>query len=319
MDLNPQNDIALDPRMNADLYRLIHEARSGDTLEKVASAGSLYVRRHFKEGGISRRIIDFKTATDADLVTLPGQEMPCMWGSLENESPGAVSITFKDSVDTEFFWRTDFILRFFIVSSPEFTKNTFELKTHQHDTVKQITEDAMFHLQDEEDRRVFSEVDTIVGAAGANGMAGYVQHLYAGEFSRDTFADSQYLFTDHKIPGGINVVNHRFIAHFQKMDRTEAGGDIAQDLLFKGKEAIADGKLGGIPHLFTTKNHIVANNVQYQFAQQDYLGHAREFQPPTLWTEKKIRQINFRIDEIIAVSLPHYGAMRKVVFENVPS
>ena len=311
-------DIANDRVFNERLGQQLMDGPDGRQ-EKFAEAGDLYIRRFLRERSIVRRLLDFQPATDADLVRLPNEEMPVIWGTLQNASKGAVSISMKDTADQETFWRDAFIIRFFVVSTPEYYKNTFELKGHIQDTIKHLTEDMILDLEEEEDRHWFAASDDVVGPLDGVGLSGYIQHFYLGEFSRDTHVDSQYLFTDKKLPKGINVVNERFMANFQKLNRTEIGGDLSQDLFLKGGEALQEGVVGGVTHLFTTKNQYVPNNVMYKYTAADYLGVAREHQKPTLFMEKKKRTLFFSAEEIIAMSIVNVAGVIKGVFENRPS
>ncbi|TXH17685.1 MAG: hypothetical protein E6R03_03440 [Hyphomicrobiaceae bacterium] len=311
-------DIANDRVFNERLGQSLLESADGRQ-EKFAAAGDLYIRRFLRERSIVRRLLDFQPATDADLVRLPNEEMPVIWGTLQNASKGAVSLSMKDTADQETFWRDAFVIRFFVISSPEYYKNTFELKGHVQDTVKHLTEDMILDLEEEEDRHWFSASDDVVGTLDGGGQSGYPQHFYVGEFDRGTHIDSQFLFTDKKLPKGINVVNERFMGHFQKLNRTEIGGDLSQELFLRGGEALREGVIGGVTHLFTAKNEYVPDNVMYKYTAADYLGVAREHQKPTLFMEKKKRTLFFSVEEIIAMSIVNTAGVIKCVFDNRPS
>ena len=311
-------DIASDRVFNERLGQQLLESPDGKQ-EKFAAAGELYIRRFLRERAIVRRLLDFQPATDADLVRLPNEEMPVIWGTLQNASKGAVSLSMKDTADQETFWRDTFIIRFFVVSTPEYYKNTFELKGHVQDTVKHLTEDMILDLEEEEDRHWFSASDDVVGPLDGTGRSGYQQHFYFGEFSRATHIDSQFLFTDKKLPKGINVVNERFMGNFQKLNRTEIGGDLSQEMFLRGGEALKEGVVGGVTHLFTAKNEYVPDNVMYKYTAADYLGISREHQKPTLFMEKKKRTLFFSLEEIIAMSIVNVAGVIKGVFQNSPS
>lgn len=312
------SDIASDRVFNERLGQSLLDAPEGRQ-EKFAAAGELYIRRFLRERAIVRRLLDFQPATDADLVRLPNEEMPVIWGTLQNASKGAVSLSMKDTADQETFWRDTFIIRFFVISTPEYYKNTFELKGHVQDTVKHLTEDMILDIEEEEDRHWFTACDEVVGPYGSVGASGYVQNFYLGAFTQATHIDSQFLFTDKKLPKGINVVNERFMGNFLKLPRTEIGGDLKQEMFLRGGEALKEGVIGGVTHLFTAKNEYVPDNVMYKYTAADYLGIAREHQKPTLFMEKKKRQLFFSLEEIIAMSIVNTAGVIKGVFEDLDS
>lgn len=312
------SDIANNRVFNERLGESLIAAPDGKQ-EKFAAAGDLYIRRYLRERSIVRRLLDFEPATDNDLVRLPSEEMPVIWGTLQNYSKGAVSLSMKDTGDQETFWRDSFVIRFFVISTPEYYKNTFELKGHIQDTIKHLTEDMVLDLEEEEDRHWFSASDEVAGPIDGRGYSGLQQHFYFGEFSRQTHIDSQFLFTERKLPKGIFVVNERFMGNFQKLDRNTIGGDLSERLFVEGGEALKEGKIGGVTHLFTSKNEYVPNNTVYQYTSADYLGVAREHQKPTLFMEKKKRTLYFSLEEIIAMSIVNAAGVIKGVFENRPS
>lgn len=312
------SDIANDRVFNERLGQSLMEAPSG-VQEKFAAAGDLYIRTSLRERSIVRRLADFKPATDGDLVTLPNEEMPVIWGTMQNHSKGAVSLGMKDTASQETFWRDAFIVRFFVISTPEYYKNTFELKGHVQDTIKHLTEDMILDIEEEEDRHWFSAVDDIVGPTNGVGRSGFKQNFYFGEFSTDTWVDQDFMFSDRKLPIGINVVNERFMGNFRKLDASQVGFNMKEKLFLEGNGALKEGEVGGQSYLFTNKNEYVPNQVVYKFTAADYLGVAREHVKPTLFMEKKKRTLFFSLEEIIAMSIVNVAGVLKGTFENAPS
>lgn len=316
-------DIANDAVFNERLYRSIEAAGDGE-LTKQAKAGSLYIKRRQRERSVVRRICDFTTATDEDLVRLPDEDQPVMWGELQNDSMPAMSLNFSDAVENETFWRRTFKVRFFVISSPEYYKNTWELKSHAHDTVKQFTEDVLLDIDEEEDRHWFAGCDEVVGPlaptgtalAGSVGLSGKIQNFYLGAWSRDTYVDSKYIFNDVQMPLQNVVANRRFLAHFEKLTDADVGSR-SGDLFFDGAdEVLSSGKINGVNHLFTTKNYLVADDTVYQFTAPEYLGFCREYQAPTMSMRREKRTIYFSVEEIVAMSIVNADGVRKGIFAN---
>jgi hypothetical protein len=311
-------DIVNDRAFNEQFAQSIIGAGDGD-LTKQAGAGELYIKRRIRDRSVIRRVLDFKAPAAGELAPIPGEEMPVIWGTLAPESHGAVSLSMKDTSDQETFWREDFIVRFFVISTPEYYKNEFELRGHPQDTVKQLTEDMLLDLEDREDVHTWNGIDNVVGAPDSvSTETGLTQHFFAGEFSRDTYTDVKYLLDDRKLPRGLHVVNERFMANFEKLDRNDIGGDLSQEFWKKGGDALKDGIVGNTRHLFTNKNELVPNQTLYMFTAQDHLGIAREDTPPTMFMEKKKRTIFFSLEEIIAIGLINMAGVIKVQFRNKP-
>lgn len=307
-------DIVQDRVFNEKLFNTIQENENG-VQKEAAEAGSRYIRTSLRENGFTRRILPFETVTDADLTPLPDQEMPVVWGEMQIDSQGARSISMKDTADTDFFWKKTFVCKFFIITTPEYAKNTFELKGHVNDTVKILTEQNLKDMETEEDTRWINECDDIVGTAGGNGQAGFPQNFRVGTFARASHTDVQFLLTDRRLPNGTFLGNQRFVGNFQKLDRSEVGGDLSQDMWRDGaQETLKNGIVGGVPHLFTIKNDLVGNDTLYLFTQPKFLGVACEYQKPTLYVKKEKHTLTFSADEIIAMTIANVAGVAKATF-----
>lgn len=327
------SDIASDPVFNQRLFESIEAAPAGTELTKEARAGGLYIKRRQRERSVVRRLVDFEAATDDDLVRDPDEEQPIMWGEVQNDSMPAMSLGFGDAVENETFWRRTFKVRFFVISSPEYYKNIWELKAHSHDTVKQFTEDVLLDIDEEEDRHWFGGCDEAVGPRAASataltntkdggsgndavGLSGYIQNFWLGAWSVENQVDSKYLLKGRNMPVGTFVANQRFLANIEKLPQNLIG-EKAGDLFFEGADkALASGKINGVPHLFTTKNYLVPDDVIYQFTTPDHLGFCREYQPPTMSMRREKRTIFFSVEEIIAMAIINTGGVLKGIFQN---
>lgn len=323
------SDIADDHIFNERLFRSIENAPDGE-LNKQAAAGGFYIKRRQRERSVVRRLVDFSPVTEDDLHPDPDEDQPIMWGEIQNDTMPAMSLGFADAVENETFWRKTFKVRFFVISSPEYYKNIWELKTHSHETVKQFTEDVLIDIDDEEDRHWFRGCDDVVGpradaAAGlantaggspAVGLSGYIQNFWFGAWSRENQVDSKYILKGRQMPVGNIVANQRFLANFEKLPDSEIGSR-AGDLFFEGADkALASRVINGIPHLFTSKNYLVPDDVVYQFTDPEYLGFCREYQPPTMTMYRKKRTIFFSVEEIVCMAIVNAGGVIKGIFRN---
>jgi len=96
---------------NKDLLEAIAGAEDGH-LKRASAAASKMVRRRIRENGFSRLILPYKQISDSDLNQLPDTELPVIIEEMEPSSPGAKSIAFNDSADTEFYRGDKFVVFF---------------------------------------------------------------------------------------------------------------------------------------------------------------------------------------------------------------
>lgn len=84
---------------------------SEDGHNKIASAAAgKMIRRRIREHGFTRLILPFKPISDSDLTSLPNTELPVVVEEMEPDVPGAKSISFNDSADTEFYRADKFVV-----------------------------------------------------------------------------------------------------------------------------------------------------------------------------------------------------------------
>ena len=102
--MEPTTEIESPEVFNKDLLEAIAGAEDGH-LKSASAAASKMVRRRIRENGFSRLILPYKQISDTDLNQLPDTELPVIIEEMEPFSPGAKSISFNDSADTEFSLR----------------------------------------------------------------------------------------------------------------------------------------------------------------------------------------------------------------------
>ncbi len=110
--MDPENNELQAPEvLSKQLLQAIDEAPDGH-LKRASNASSEMVRRRIRENGFQRLIIPFKQISDGDLTELPDTERPVVIEEMEPDSPGAKSISFNDSADTDFFRGDKFVVYF---------------------------------------------------------------------------------------------------------------------------------------------------------------------------------------------------------------
>jgi hypothetical protein len=106
-------------------------------------------------------------------------------------------------------------------------------------------------------------------------------------------------------------------SEFQRWNRNEAGGDIAEKMFLEGNGAFKTAKVGDIPFVVTMKTDVVNNGIIYQFAPSNYLGKAGVLQEPTMYVKKDKDILRFSCREKIGVTFANTAAVQKVAFKDV--
>ena len=314
--------------LNREIIDAITEADEG-SIKSAAAAGSNMIRRRIREDGFARNIIPPKTVTNDMLDRVAEHDRPVMIEDMEPDSKGAKSIPFGDSADTEFYYGTKYVCVFNAITTPEFTKDINELRTYRMDLRKVITDNALRDIQTEEDTRFIELVNDATGTynttgtatggtgGGTNGAAGFKQaYHYAAAasgsgFDRGTYIPSLSNLENHNLNNGVNLMNRYTAKHFLKMHRSEAGGDLSQELFLSGLKALQEATVFGVRHLFTIKADLVPNDEMYSFAEPEFLGRFYTLQDPTMYVEKKKDILRFSARETISVTFANLAGVAR--------
>lgn len=298
------------------LLSAIDDAPDGH-LKRASDASSQMIRRRIRENGFQRLILPFKQISDSDLTQLPDTDRPAIVEEMEPDSPGAKSISFNDSADTDFFRGDKFVVFFSKITTPEFTKNIDELRTYRYDLRGIVTDNALKDVHTEEDARFIATCDEIVGGSGEGevGESGLQQNFdIQGDITRANYVELLSHLEDRDLNNGSFLLNRKTAKKFLKWTRDEIGGDLAQDLFKDGLSALKEFKIMGVRHIATIKRDLVPDDVVYQFAEPGYLGKAYVLQDITMYVEKKKDILRFSAMEKIGVALANVAALNRSKF-----
>lgn len=293
------------------------DAQDG-TCKFASSASTNMIRRRIRENGFFRKILPPKQIGNQNLNRFLTTELPGIIEDMEPDQPGAKSISFNDTPDTQFYRGDKFLVIFNKITSPEWTKNVDELRTYNMDLRQVITDNSLKDIQTEEDRTSINTIDEIVGAPGGNGAAGVPQNVaVTGDITRATYVPTITYLQERLLNNGVFLTNRITATRFLTFNRNDWGGDRSQELFEKGLEALPEATILGVRHLFTIKTSIVPNGYVYQFAEPGYLGRFYILEDVTMFVKKEKDILRFSAHEKIGISIANVAACQLVQFSEV--
>ena len=317
--MSESQDVNIDV-LNREIIDAISGADEGN-IKSASTAGSNMIRRRIREDGFARNIITPKTVTNDMLDRVPEHDRPVMIEDMEPDSKGAKSIPFGDSADTEFYYGTKYLCVFNAITTPEFTKDINELRTYKMDLRRVITDNALRDIQTEEDTRFIEVINTVTGAfpgsqnGQQSGQAGHQQAYHYAKVSNDitrkAYVECLSSLENQNLNNGVFLMNRKTAKEFLKMDRSEAGGDLSQELFTSGLKALSEATVFGVRHLFTIKADLVPNDEVYHFAEPEFLGRFYTLQDPTMYVEKKKDILRFSARETISVTIANLSGVAR--------
>lgn len=286
---------------------------SEDGFQKSASTTySKVIRRRIRESGFQRLIMEYEPISNEQLTYLPNTELAAKVEEMEPDSPGAKSCTFNDAPDTAFYRGDKFIVVFCKITTKMFTKNIEELRMYKSNLRQIVTDNALRDIHTTEDGRFISLVDRICGNLGSTGESGVPQFVSRyGGIDRDSAVDMTDDLEDRDIENGTFLVNRKTAKWVAKLNRNDAGGDLAERTLSEGTKALGKLQYAGVPYVATIKRYLVPNQTVYQFADPAFLGRAYMLQDIRLWVEKKLDILRFCAFEKIGLTIANVAAVNK--------
>lgn len=299
---------------NREIMRQLQEARPGE-VKFASDNGSKMLKARVYEEGFLRRILPEETVTDDDLTPQQHHELPCILKVMEPLSKGAKSVSFGDQPETESYRAPKYLCVFNPITTPDYTKDLNELRTYPGDLRQLITNNALIHMQTEEDSQFITTVNTIVGASNGNGAAGFRQHFAMGTgISRTSFPDLLKVMPSFNLNTGCLLMNFNTACEFAKWTRDQIGGDLAEKIFKMGPKAIETSEVLGMKIVITRKRAFVADGAVYLFAESNTLGHFMSLQAPTMTVKKERDFITFGARETVSLTLANVAAMAKATF-----
>lgn len=233
------------PASNRKLLDQITDSPDGE-VKFASTAGTNMIRRRIREEGFTRRIIPPVQVTNDDLNRVLEHDRPVIIEDMEPLSKGAKSISFGDTADIQQYSGNKFACVFNPITTPQFVKDINELRTYRMDLRQVITDNSLKDIQTEEDGKFIAGCDTICGpvvSGGAPGVglagvqqnfecvpSGYLETAAPNGWNRFSYAKVLSVLENQNLNNGIILMNRKTAKQFLTFDRSEIGGDLAQEL-----------------------------------------------------------------------------------------
>lgn len=291
-------------------------------LQKTAQNGvNDYLRLRAREDGFLRRLQPPLPVTPADLDRQVDTVKPVIVKDVEPDTPPAYSVPFGVVPMNHYIDAPRYRVMFDRIMSRRFIADVANLLTYDMD-IRQIFNDLM--LKDvlrEEDAKYMAVVNTAVGpqnqpSAAANPRVAEVAaqgNCTMGALSRITLAESMKGLpsTNRHLNPAVGLINNITIWDVVALNRTEVGGDLAEELFVNG---FAERTIMGLRWFITIKTDLVPKNVIYHFAAPKFLGDFYTFEDVTVSTKHENFLFEMFCYEMIGATLKNSGGVCRAEF-----
>ncbi len=274
-----------------------------------------FTRVKVREDGIARKIMPPITVQNEDLDRQVDTDKPVVVVDKEPDSPAAASIPFGTLPFNQYIQGPRYRVMFDRLVTPRFTKDVDELRTWDMDIRQVISDNSIKDLLAEEDGKMFMTVNNLLlGQDVVIPLTGVAQwRKITGGITRETWAESLKTLprTPMHLEAATCVINNVTVKDLYKWGRDEIGGDLSEEILQNG---FAERSLMGARVIITIKRDLVADNVQYQFAEPKFLGKFLLLEDVTMFVDRKAYMLEFFAYESIGASFANIGGLGRTDF-----
>ena len=273
----------------------VQKLDSNDGLDKIAQAGSSFVRQKIREVSFARKILPPEYVTKADLQRSTQHDGLVKIVDKEPDSKAMV-VNFRGEADYNYIEGDRFEIQFHLVSSEDFQKTEEELLAYEMPLTDVIERNSVLDIQKVEDESFLSASDAAVADSG-NSVSG--TYGSAGEIPK---SDIMSLF-------------NKLDANELKAEVLLMDTEMFNRLIVYNSDTFGDGAVSEIvtngytyPTLFgrrlivSNKNSLLKDKI-YTFTAPDYLGRFCILNDIKFWIDKRKNIITFSSWESIGIGI----------------
>lgn len=288
--------------------KIIDSLKHEEFCKTAAEAAENYIRVILREEEFNDKIIPVTKITAADLGE-DERDKPFRWITVEPASPAAVVLPENGAAMVTPYFARKAKMFYNRLSTRKYRKDITELDTYKNiDLRKVMSEIGINELGKRKDWQFISLADSACSATYGNPVVSFT-----GGLTRNNWMEMKKIFPRRQLKAAVGLINETSKAEFAKYDRNTAGGDLSQKLLLEGEDAIGD-TMGGLKLVTTIKSDIVNDNVVYQFAAPNFVGVNEEYQPVTMFIERKENAITMHATSMIGMAIVNTNGVAKAQY-----
>lgn len=289
--------------------------------KRAQAAGDDFVRMRLREDAFCDRVITPVMLQDSELDRVVHTDKPYKIVELEPNNSPALSVPFATDHDGEWILGRRAAMGFDRIKSPIFAKDVIELRTYRGiDIRKVVSDNAVKDISTTKDGKFIQAVQSILDPAGT-GLAGQtvpftgtVQWVqFQGGMDRNTVPESKKVMmrTPAHLTPALGLMNHVTAVEFEKWDRNEMGGDLAQEHALRGW---SEKEMFGIPFIITIKRDMIPDGTVYYFASQQFLGKHYVLEDITMHIDRRAHTVQFHAYTTASALIANPAAVARVDF-----
>ncbi len=279
---------------------------SKEGMDKVAMAGSAFIRQKIREVSFARKIVNPEYVTQADCQRSVNHEGLVKIIDIEPDS-NATIINFRGEADTTYIAGERFEIPFFAVASDDFQKTEEELLAYEMPLTDVIEKNSIKDIQKQEDTAWMSKFDAAIAADTANQSATVTLDT-DGSIKKSSFVTLYDMLDGNELKTDVLLMNSKTFNKLLLYDATSVGDAIGSEVMING---FTYATLFGRKLIVTNKVGLVGDAI-YGFAAQEYIGKYFILNDLKFWVDKKRNIITWGAYETIGAGIGNTKSIVKI-------
>jgi len=294
--------------------------------KEAAVSTQKFTRNKLRETSFAEKVITPIDIANDELDKAEDPELLVKWNDREPDQAPAVTVPLGVVPDGFQFKGTRYPSYFSRIVSPLFSKDIDKLRTYDYDIRQILLENSTKDIATEIDTKFMDKINSVVGTINtANPLNGLGLPQYvsvAGGITRQNVADSFKVIQRLRVPfgptqpdggetKGVMLMSNITAQEFVKFERSEIGGDAAQETWVSG---LPTKTLLGVRPIYTIKTDLVPENTVYYFSSEEFFGKYYRLQPLTVFMETKAFFLSFFQYLNISISIGNVKGVCRIDF-----
>lgn len=285
-----------------DLF--VQKLDSRADLDKLAQAGSSFVRKKIREESFARKILPPQYVTRADLQRSVNHD-GLVWIVDKEPDSKAMAINFRGKPDTNYIEGPRFEIPFHIISSEDFQKTEEELLAYEMPLTEVIEKNSVLDIQAVEDGKFLEYIDAAITASG-NAVTGSYESN--GSIPKNKIMELFNKLDANKLRTDVMLMDTAMFNRLITYDSSTFGDGAVSEIVVNGYTYPT---LFGRKLIVSNKNDLLSNKI-YTFTAPDYLGRFAILNDIKFWIDKQKNIITFSTWESIGLGIGNNKACAKI-------
>jgi hypothetical protein len=281
---------------------------SKEGMDKVAQAGSAFIRQKIREVSFARKIINPEYVTQADCQRSVQHEGLVKIVDIEPDSTATI-INFRGEPDTTYVAGERFEIPFFAVASDDFQKTEEELLAYEMPLTDVIERNSIKDIQRQEDSSWMSKFDAAIALDSSNQSASVTLDS-DGSIKKSSFVTLFDMLDGNELKTDVLLMNSKTFNKLLLYPATSVGDQVGSQVVINGYTYAT---LFGRKLIVTNKVDLVGD-VVYAFAAQEYLGKFFILNDLKFWVDKKRNIITWGAYETIGGGIGNTKGVVKITW-----